>query len=261
MSAEPMSAENVEIEPEEASTNLPSDQEVKEEEVNPYDISKFKDENGKIVGKFETAEDLMKSFEEAQKYIKEVQDEKAKQGNQQKQQEQKAEIEQTRKQLEDAIRAEVTSDVVSDDTISKAKELGMTDAEIKVIEYETKEALNKIVEHVGSMETYNHMIETLSQNLSQEEKSQFNEMINSKAGAEIALLGLQAKYQQLTGQNVSKDRLRGNVARPSNQGYTSQQEMLRDLRYIQTTGRNDKAAIAAYEAKKRVTPDHVVYGR
>ena len=247
------------VEVAEVASGLPS--EVATEEVNPYDISKFKDENGKLAGKFETADDLMKSYNEAQEYIQKINAERAREGNERAKSERIEKTTEQVKAVESTLLSEFSQGQASEESIAAAKEAGFSDERIELIKYKAKEATEVIVNHVGSMETYQDMINVLSTSLSVEEKTTFNEMIKTSAGSEIALLGLKAKYEALTNKTVETDRVRGSVSTSSTQGYRSQQEMLSDLKYIQTTGRNDKAAVAAYEAKKRATPDSIVFGR
>lgn len=248
------------VESEEAEqTVLPSDVSEQEAEVNPYDLSSFKDEDGKLAGKFDTAEDLMKSYNEAQEYIQKINAEKAKAGNEKAQADREAEQQVGLKQIEEKMNAELVNGSLSEETLAAAKEAGFSDEKIELTRYKVQESMNKIVENVGSMETFNHMKETLANSLPDAEKAEFNSMINTSAGSEIALLGLKAKYEALTGSRVEQDRIRGKQTAPSSKGYSSQQEMMSDLAALRRDP-NNKALQAAYEAKKRLTPDSVFYG-
>ena len=257
MSTEANNATNTETPVEEAV--LPSDNIV--EETNPYDLSAFKGEDGKLAGKFDNAEALMKSYNEAQEYIQKINAEKARDGIEKVKAEHTQQTEQQVSELESRLTQEYVNGQVTDETITAAKEAGFSDEKIKLMEYQAKESISTIVEHVGSMDNFNQIKATLAESLSNQEKIDFNNMIGTNAGSEIALLGLLAKYNQISGQApVSTDRVRGSAATETVRGYQSQAEMMADLAHLRANP-NNKSLQAAYEAKKAVTSNDVFYGK
>ena len=231
-----------------------------QEQVNPYDLSGFKDEDGKLAGKFDTAEDLMKSYNEAQEYIKRINAERAREGSEKAKQSQEQATQAELKAIEDRLYTEFADGEASEDTIAKAKELGFSDEKIELSRYKTQEAVSRIVKEVGSMENYKEMMTTLASTLTDAEKAEFNSMINTSQGSEIALLGLKAKYEKLVGDGGNQDRIRGDVKPKTTRGYQTQAEMLADLAMLRRNP-NNKALVASYEAKKAMTSDDVIFGR
>jgi len=256
MSTEANNANNTEVEAPEVT--LPSDS--AEKEVNPYDLSSFKDEDGKLAGKFETAEDLMKSYNEAQEYIQKINAERAREGNEKAKAEKTQEQEQRLATVEDRLMTEFANGDVDAELVAEAKEAGFSDEKIELIKYKSQESMKKIVDEVGSVEKFDEIINTLSEHLSDDEKKTFNSMAKDKLTSEIAILGLKAKYDSIVGNTGNNDRIRGEANVGSAKGYSTQQEMMADLAVLRQNP-NNAALQVAYQNKMRNTPDDVVYGR
>ena len=241
-------------------SNAPEVEDI-QEEVNPNDISKYRGEDGKIAGKFDSMEDLLASFNEAEEYRQKVNAEKARAGDAKVKAEAQANQESTIASVEQQISNEFMDGNPSEETIAKAKELGFSDEKIEVLGYRSKEALAGIVEYFGSKENFEARKEFVASSMSDQEKLDFNEMIKTKAGTELAMLGLEAKYNKMmNGNSEPKGRLKGSPASTSSvKPFANKNEMLNELSKV-NKDRNNRALRASYDARNRVTPDSVIYG-
>lgn len=206
--------------------------------------------------------ELAKSYANAQKYVEETNKEKARMGTEAKKQEQAQ-----------ATQAEIMSMVpdfvangmnLTEEMIAKATELGIDERDLKLGAFEYKENAQKAFSVVGGEEEYGAMMTFMDSHMSEEQKKAFNNDFGS-AASEYAIKGLHAEYKSLAGGDgkAPKPRLEGKVkgqdagAKP----YSSQGEMLKDLNYLKTKGRTDKAARQLYETRKSITPDEILFGK
>ena len=206
--------------------------------------------------------ELAKSYANAQKYVEETNKEKARMGNEAKKQEQAQ-----------ATQAEIMSMVpdfvangmeLTDEMVAKATELGIDERDLKLGAFEYKENAQKAFSVVGGEEEYGAMMKFMDSHMSDEQKKAFNNDFGSSA-SEYAIKGLYAEYKSLAGGDgkAPKQRIEGRVE-GGNSGakpYANQGEMLKDLNYLKTKGRADKAARQLYEARKAITPDEVLFGK
>lgn len=143
-----------------------------------------------------------------------------------------------------------------------AEKTGKSVAEIKLMAIETKESVQKAYAHVGGKEEYNSMVEWGRENLSEAQRSSFDNDLNSGLG-EYAIKGLYQAYKESAGEGTpAKPRIEGSsTSGVGARGYSSFSEMTRDRAYIQGKGRMDTSAINMHNKRMSLTPDNVIYGR
>jgi len=99
------------------------------------------------------------------------------------------------------LQALAIKDEVTDEDLAPFIEKGFTKTELMLIvkgaRAELKEAATSLYETVGGEETYKQIVDWGNQNLSLEEKKEFNEVMMSRNPAVMkwAMLGLKAKYE------------------------------------------------------------------
>jgi hypothetical protein len=107
------------------------------------------------------------------------------------------------------------------------------------------------------------MLEWGRTNLDEAKKVEFDKGLKSGMG-EYAIKGLYADYKaSLSESSVPTQRISGDTNNaPSTGGYASQAEIMKDKAYLNTmSGRNDRAAQAAHQARLARTSDQVIFGR
>lgn len=151
--------------------------------------------------------------------------------------------------------------VVTEEMEATLKEAGVSESEIKLGAYEIKEGIDKNASYVGGQENYDIIMDYHSENMTPEEKIQFNHSIQDPANSQALMVGLQAMYEKSLNENPdgnTPDRIRGNV--PSNTSaikpYESKAELFRDKKYADS--RNSSAADKAkFRARLNATPENV----
>lgn len=146
---------------------------------------------------------------------------------------------------------------------TKATELNIDVRDLKLGALELRDNMNKAYDLVGGETTYSEMMTDMSANMSDSQKKAFNKDLGGDA-SEYAIKGLHAEWIASKGvpDAVPTRRIEGKVNNtPGIKPYANQGEMLKDLNYLKTAGKNDKAARSQYEARKQVTPDSVIFRR
>ena len=184
-------------------------------------------------------DELKKKNESAEEIAKRLKDEKS--------QSKRAEIEQSKVQEIEAKKHEfVTSEIenilnsnmqITEEQLAKAKELGMTPEQLKLMAYETKERVNAIYEEVGGKEIYFNMVEAVKETASEEDVIMFREALSNPKTSKIALEALKYRYSNLgTNNDVQVDnRIKPtSTAESTTSSYKSMQEYQSDMRKMRT---------------------------
>lgn len=147
---------------------------------------------------------------------------------------------------------------LTDEMKQALTDTGLSEMEIKVGAYELKEALDKNAGYVGGKENYDIIMNYHADNMSDDEKRQFNHSIEDPNNSKALMLGLKVMYEESIsgGEQAPKDRVRGNPASTSIKPYESKQELLRDKKYAdsRTASQADKAK---FRQRLSVTPEDV----
>ena len=237
-------------------SNLPSAQE--EASVSPWERAR---KDGFLPDDFkEDPYELAKSWKHAQDYVKDTNLEKRQAGT--------AEAEQAKiaKQT-DAVNEFAPEFIkngykITDEMLEKAKEVGIDERDLKIKAYELKDTTEAAYSIVGGQETYAEMMRDMGEIMTDDQKRAFNAELGGGV-SEYAIRGLKSAWEATkTGQNVPGKRIEGKPAATGGvKGYGSQAEMMKDLSYLKTRGKNDKSARMAYEQRMANTPDQIVFGR
>ena len=137
-------------------------------------------------------------------------------------------------------------------------EVGMTEQEIKLGAYELKEGMDKNASYVGGKENYDIIMDYHAANMTPEDKVQFNHSISNPNNSEALMIGLQAMYERASGDidTAVPDRVRGNPAPATIQGYANKGELLRDKKFADSRSAS-AADKAKYKARLAITPENV----
>ncbi len=245
---------------EEPATGLPSDN---TEGANPWDTKELMGEDGMIGGKYKSLEALLKSAQEGDKHIADLnaakQSTDAKAANAEKSAEADAKRSETANEL---VRNVLEGGMeITAETLAAAKEAGISPESIELAALKGKAHIDKMTSIVGGPETYNKMMADMGANMSEAEKAQFTSDVQGSM-SEYAVRGIHQAWMEKTGQRHTPKRVEGGQPQAAGvKPYATQQELRADLNYLQTKGRTDKAAWAAHNARKSITPDSVFYSR
>lgn len=155
---------------------------------------------------------------------------------------------------------------LNDEMISTLKEVGLSEAEIKLGAYELRDKINSAHQVVGGKENYDAMMMWAGENLDEATKADFDKSVQTiGSDSKVGVLAIEALYNRF--QNNSKDfqqngeqqtRLMGQ-SKPQEvvRGYTNQADMFADRR----ASEKNPALKAKYLQKLALTDEKVVYGR
>lgn len=134
---------------------------------------------------------------------------------------------------------------VTDEMKEALSKAGISEQEIKLGAYEVKEAIDTNASYVGGKENYDIIMNFHANNMTDNEKRQFNHTIQDPNNSEALMVGLQAIYERKSGDvdSAPQDRVRGNPAPTTIQPYESKRELLRDKKFAdsRTASTADKA--------------------
>ena len=245
-----------EAQPEEQPSGLPSD--APEQQASPWERAK---QDGYLPDDYkEDAYELAKSWKNGQDFVEKANAEKGAAGHA---------IQDAKKaaELQDNIMSLVPDFVkngmaLNDEMIEKGKEWGLDERDIKIAAYDYRDRINSAYDLVGGEEVYSSMMKDMAESMSTDEQKEFNADLGGKA-SKYAIKGLFAEWKaQSKADGKQPDRIEGKVQqRSGTKPYEDQREMLKDLSYLRTKGKNDKAAWKQYEARKAVTEDKIIMGR
>jgi len=234
---------------------LPSEQ--GNQEMSPWERAKAE---GLLPEDFkEDAYELAKSWKSGQEFVQEANAEKARAGQEAKKIEQQENITaEVNKMLPDFLAngMELTPEMEE-----KATELGVDIRDLKLGAIELRDKITAAHNIVGGQETYDSMIADMREVMSEAQQAEFDKAVTGGM-SEWAIKGLYAEWKRGGQTPEGKGRIEGRVKGGSNaKPYENQHELLADLSYLRTKGKNDKAAWAQHEKRKAATPDNIVYGR
>ena len=238
---------------EEQPSNLPS--EAEETQKTPWERAR---EDGFLPEDYkEDPYELAKELANANKYVQEVNAEKAKAG---KQAEKQQAMEATKEEILSMVPEFMANNMeLTEEMETKANELGIDIRDLKLGAIELRDKINSAYNIVGGEAEYKQMMADMSEIMTDDQKRSFNEDLGGSA-SEWAIKGLHAEWKSRNGSPAK--RIEGRVGGGSGaKPHDSQAELLKDLTYLRTRGKNDKAAWAQHEKRKSVTPDNVIYGR
>jgi len=247
--AEPVEQPSVTPEP----TGLPSDNEP--EAKTPWE--RARDEGYLPADAKEDPYELAKQLATANKYVQDANAEKAKAG---KAAEKQQAAEATQAEILSMVPEFMANDMqLTPEMEAKATEMGVDIRDLKLGAIEVRDNMQNMYAVVGGEAEYAAMMADMGETMTDDEKRMFNADIGGKAG-KYAVAGLHAAWKAKAGGKGT--RIKGKVGGQSGaKPYESQAEVLKDLNYLRTRGKGDKAAWAQHEKRKAVTPDAVIYGR
>ena len=241
-------------------TNLPSDT----PEANPWDAKELLGEDGMVGGKYKSLEALLKSAQAGDEHIAKLNAEKQSTNDNAANAQAAAEVDSARMDTaKELVRTVLESGMeMSAETLAAAKEAGIPASEIELAAMKGKAHIDKMTSLVGGQETYSQMMTDMGATMSDAEKAQFTKDVEGST-SEYTIKGIHQAWLEKTGQKAPAQRVTGEVKQQIGnvKPYANQLEIQQDLRYLQTKGKNDKAAWAAHNARKSITPDSAFYGR
>jgi len=192
----------------------------------------------KILGKFDTQDDLVKGYQELEKKLhsrEEPQEVKLPSEEQPKAEEEKEEVNEApaNKDVEAAYNELLAAGELNDDVIAKFENAGIPKAMVERIYQLEQQAvqadMNTVVESVGGNENYESLQKWASDNLSKEEISTFNNIIDNGKIDEIkfAVTNLDARMKS-SGQQSNL--IKADAISKTQSGYESHAQMIHDMR-------------------------------
>ena len=232
-------------------------------------MSEYAQENmkeGKWFGKFDTVDDLAKSYRELEvvhtNKMREVSDENKAREADAIAKEEANQATQIQNELVKELMPEYMSNgmELTEEQEQKLVDSGVDIRDVKIRAMELKERIGIAHQSVGGQENYSRMIEWANEALTDKQKASFDKDVVSSAG-EFAIKGLYSEFLNSTGQNTQRIAGSNNVS-TSVSGYKSKGEMLKDRGYLNTfKGKNDVDARAKFNARMNATDDKVIFGR
>jgi hypothetical protein len=225
---------------------------------------KFITSDGKVLGKYESLDQLAEAHKHLQdKHAQTVEDYK----KQQKELNGDIETQQT-----EAKRMETIKDILPEflnndmqltpEIETKLTEEGIDIRDVKLGALELRDKINAAHETVGGKENYEAMMGWASSQLSDAEKAAFDADIMG-AQSRFAIKGLYSEYQAAAekGEATPPQRLNGDNTVKTVQPYEDRQALLRDKQYIDSpAGKRDQAAQNRYKQRLAITPEAVWRG-
>ena len=257
MDAAQLAAEQAEATPQEAEapagTGLPSDNEP--EAQTPWERAK---EDGYLPADAkEDPYELAKSLKNAQKFVEEANAEKGKAGREAEKQQA---LEATQTEIMSMVPEFMANDMqLTPEMETRATDMGIDIRDLKLGAIDFRDRINAAYNVAGGKEEYTQMMADMAPIMTEEQRKSFDSEIGGTAG-EWAIKGLHAEWKAKSGKPTG--RIEGRVAGSSSaKPYGTQGELLKDLTYLRTAGKGDRAAWAQHEKRKAATPDAVIYGR
>lgn len=223
---------------------------------------KFVTSDGKLLGKYETLEQLAEGHKNLQdkhaQFVEEVKNnDKNLNTNIEADQIQAKKMETIQTLLPEYLQnnMELTPEIEA-----KLSEADIDIRDVKLGAIELRDRINAAHESVGGQENYQAMMGWASENLNDAEKAAFDKDIMS-VQSRFAIKGLYAEYEaaQADGTYTPPARLNGDNTVKTVQPYPDRQSLLKDKQYIDSpAGKRDIAAQKAYKARLAIT-DTVVW--
>lgn len=254
-------------------SNLPSEE--GQNEINadawklPDEILKERIKDGKLDGRFSSAEELYKNFRELEaknaelgrKYSNEVKGKtedvtkiQAQAELVQKQEEVKAEL--VPKILENSLQ-------ITDDVLAQAKEVGLDPIELENLALKAERVKNEAFSIVGGEQNYKSMLVWAQENLTETEIKAFDDGLNSPYRQRL-IKSLWNDFQSSGGQVEPNqepsigNRFKGDSTPAGLKGYETLIDLRKDLNYIES-GRATEYEVQRYKQRLALT-DPRLYG-
>ena len=201
-----------------------------------------------------TLDDLQEKLKQQEEYIKKLKDEKSQTKEQEiKVEKQQEEVQVKQEFLSNTLEQALNDGAISDEAFAKAEEMGMSKAELELQFYKQKESVNSIYEMAGGKETYFNMVDTVKEGVSEAEAKRFKTLLGNPETADIALMALKQKYQEVSG-NVPEVQDRRIVTQTSTSGkssaYKSMSEYQADMRYMRKLPSSQQSSYHAKISEK-----------
>ena len=218
--------------------------------------------DGMIDGKFKTVEDMISSYRELEaKYANTrremTQAEKQQQSEAQKLQEQQQLQMKQQEVLNDILPQFVENGMqLTDEILAKAQEVGIDEKDLKLGAYEVREQTQRAYSVVGGKENYQQMMSWAKENLTQEQKIDFDRSLTNPALGEFAIKGLWNEYKKAGSQGY---RVQGQPSAGGLKPYSSRREVYMDKDIAEKARqRGDIATWNRYKARLDITPNEVL---
>lgn len=245
-----------------APSGLPSDVQEQAEVIRDWDGLVAKDPE--YMKQFKSLEDFKEKYKQLHgQYSKTVQEYKEKEKKSVAEQSQQAEIQAKQQEQQQVIMDLIPQYMqngmeLTPDMEAMLTEKGLDIRDVKLGAIELRERISQAHALVGGQQEYDAMITWGRENLSEKQKRTFDKDIQGGM-SDFAIRGMYSMYQEA--KKDGGDRIRGESAPSGIKPYASKAELFADKAYIESMrGRNDRSAIEKYNARKRITPDSVIFG-
>jgi hypothetical protein len=226
--------------------------------------SKFITSDGKLLGKYETLEQLAEGHKNLQdKHAQYVEDVKNNDKN--------LNVNIEAQQIE-AKKTEVVTSVLPEflangmeltpEIEAKLVEADIDIRDVKLGAIDLRDKINAAHESVGGKESYDAMMSWATEKLNDADKAAFDKDIMG-SNSRFAIKGLYSEYEaaQADGSYVAPARLNGDNTVKTVQPYTDRQSLLKDKKYVDSpAGKRDIGAQKAYRARLAITETEVWRG-
>jgi len=238
--------ENTEVQNEEVAVA----QEVQETHSTEENEIKLESDKAEEEASQPTLEDLEEKLKQQEEYIKKLKDEKSQTKEQEVKAEREVEEVQVKQEfLSNTLEQALNEGSISEEAFAKAEEMGMSKAELELQFYKQKESVNTIYEMAGGKDTYFNMVDTVRESATEQEAAKFKKLLGNPETADIALMALKQKYQEVSGQVPEPRDTRIVPQTPTttkSSGYKTMAEYQADMRYMRKL---PSAQQAAYHSK------------
>lgn len=268
MSEEIVQPEVVEPVVEQPTSGLPSDNVA--DDYSGFDLNedikgKFKD--GKLNGRFSNMNEVLEKLKEAEDFrANTIREQKNNEQTVEKTEAEKQALVEKQQVQNDAVQSMIPTFLengmeLTPEMEAKATEVGIDIRDLKLGALELKDKVTKAHNVVGGAEEYNAMIAWGHENMTDAQKKAFDKDVVNPDLGEYAIKGLYGDYKKAQSGNDTRiegtSHLRGSV-----KPYADRRELYKDRDYLSSArGRRDTAAKASYDARLKLTPDSVIFGR
>jgi len=247
---------------EEEVSHLPSDVEAQKEQEKALDFSltdeikeKYLTKDGKILGKYESLDQLVESH----KYL---QDKHAMFVDDTKKQEKEV-LSGVEQEKQEAVQQETIQRLLpqfmengmqlTDEMRAEVVKTGIDERDLELGALKLKDKVNHVHELVGSKENWENAKAYLATQLSEEEFKKVNQDLMG-SHSDYTVLGMYSAYQQSLNGDTPPARINGDSVTKTPEGYKNRQELFKDRQYLNTqAGRKDAVAQERYRNKLALT--------
>ena len=258
-----MSDVTTDVQPQtEAPSGLPSDVAEQQQAIKDWDGLVAKDPE--YMKQFKSLEDFQSKYKELHKQysntVREYKDKEKKTVAEQEAQQQTIAKQQEQQQVVmDLVPQFLQNNMqLTPEMEAVLTEQGLDIRDVKLGAIELRERISNAHAVVGGQQEYEAMISWGRENLTEAQKKTFDKDIQCGM-SDFAIRGMYSMYQEAN--KDGGDRIRGESTQVGIKPYASKAELFADKRYIESIrGKNDRVAIERFNARKRLTPDSVIFG-